>query len=100
MENKGKAETFIGFSIRANKCKIGVNAVATLKRANLIIVGFDATENTVKEAEKLQKKFGCPMIFTKEKTLEQMTFKSNAKVMAITDGSLAQAIIDNSQKDF
>ena len=37
MENKTKAETFIGFAIRARKSRIGVNASLTLKKANLVI---------------------------------------------------------------
>lgn len=100
MENKGKAETFVGFSIKAGKCKIGVNAIATLKRAKLIIVCKTASENSQKEAEKLANKFHAPIIKTKVKSLEEMTFKKNAKVMAITDESLSRAIIENAEKDF
>lgn len=100
MENKSKAETFIGFAIRARKHKIGVNAVSTLKKANLIVVCRTASENTVSDAEKLRKKFRCPMLITKEKTLGEMVHRENAKVMAIADAALAKAIIDNSEKDF
>ena len=100
MENKRKAETFIGFAIRAKKYKIGYNAVATLKRANLVIVCKTASDNGLKEAEKLSKKFRCPMLITKEKALEEITHRENAKVMAIADAALAKAILDNSEKDF
>lgn len=100
MENKTKAETFIGFAIRAKKFRIGANAVQTLKSANLIIACFSASENTKKQAEKIAGNFKCPLLITKEKSLEDITFKENAKVMAITDKALAKAILDNSEKDF
>ena len=100
MENRAKAETFIGFAIKARKCKIGANAVQTLKRANLIIVCNTASDNTKKQAEKFADRFHCPMITAITKTLEQLTFKDNAKVMAIADHALASAILENIQDDF
>ncbi len=100
MENKSKAETFIGFAMRARKYRVGVNAVGTLKKVNLIIICHTASENTVKDAVKLAGKFHCPAIMTKEKALEQITHRENAKVMAITDSALSKAILDNSKEDF
>ena len=100
MENKTKAETFIGFALRTGKYKIGVNAVNTLKRANLIIVCKSASENTKKDAEKLAKRFHCPQIETVNFTLEQLTYRENDKVMAVADKSLAKAILDNLENDF
>lgn len=100
MENKSKAETFIGFAMRARKYRIGVNAVGTLKKVNLIIICKSASENTVKDALKLANKFHCTAILTKQKTLEEITHRENAKVMAITDSALSKAILDNSKEDF
>ena len=100
MENKSKVETFIGFCIRAKKCKIGTNAVATYKKADLVIACCTASENTKKEAQKFAVKFNCPLLITRERKLEEFTHKENAKVMAIADASLAKAILDNSEKDF
>lgn len=96
---KSKAETFIGFSIRAGKYKIGFNACATLKKANLIIVCNSASENSKKEAESLSKRFKCPLLES-VKPLSSLTHKENAKVMAITDTALATAIINQSENDF
>ena len=100
MDNKSKAETFIGFVMRTGKFRIGANAAATLKRAELMIVCRTASDNTKKEAEKLAKKFGCPLIEPTKKTLDELTHRENAKVMAITDKSLSNAILSNSEKDF
>ena len=98
--SKSKAETFIGFAMRARKFRIGVNACMTLKRASLVIVCRSASENTKKDAEKLSNKFHCPLLETKEKDLQDLTHKDNAKVMAIEDKALAQAILSNSEIEF
>ena len=100
MENKSKAETFIGFAIRTGKYKIGLNAVATLKRAYLVIACKSASDNSKDQADKLARRFHCPIIETVEKTLAEYVHRENAKVMAISDKGLAQAIISNSEKDF
>ena len=100
MENKTKAETFIGFAIRARKSRIGVNASLTLKKANLVIVCSSASENTKKDADKLAKRFNCPVLETKSKMLEELTHRENAKVMSVCDEKLAEAIINNSEEDF
>ena len=90
---RSKGETYIGFALRARKCKIGVNACATLKRAKLVIVCKTAGESTFKEAKKLAAKFSCPLLTAKEKPLAEIAHKENAKVMAITDAALSKAII-------
>lgn len=100
MDNKKKAETFIGFAIRAGKYRIGANACQTLKKATLVIVCQSASENTKKDADKLAKKFDCPILETKDITLEELTHRENAKVMAIAEKSLSTAILSNSEKDF
>ena len=100
MENKTKAETFIGFAMRTGNFRIGANAVMTLKRAYLMLVCKDASDNTKKQAEKIARKFGCPLIEHKDKTLEEITHRDNARVMAIADKQLSAAILSNSEKDF
>ena len=100
MEQKSKVATFIGFSIRAGACKNGLNACATLKRANLMLVCYSTGKSTVDKATLLAKKLNCPILITKNKLLEDFTHKSNSKVMAITDKALAKAIIDNAKEDF
>ena len=98
--DKSKAETFIGFAMRTGNFRIGANAAATLKRANLMIVCSTASENTKKDAEKLARKFKCPLIEPQVKTLEEITHRENAKVMAIADQALASAVLENIQDDF
>lgn len=89
---KSKAETFIGFAVKAKKCKTGFNACCTLKRANLLIVCRSASDNTKSDVLKLSKKLHAPVYETVEKDLENIVFKENCKVMAITDFALASAV--------
>ncbi len=100
MEVKSKAETFIGFAMRARACKIGGNACNTLKKANLIIVCNTTGENTVKEALKLARRFRCKIIKCTDKPLAEYAHRENAKVMAITDLKLSEAIIANMNGEF
>jgi DNA primase catalytic core len=71
-----------------------------LKKANLIIVCKSASDNTKKQADKFASRFHCPIIETVTNTLEELTFKGNAKVMAIADQALASAVLENIQDDF
>ena len=100
MENRPKAQTFIGFAMKTGKFKIGTNAVQTLKRAYLVIVCHTASDNTKKESEKLARKFQAPLLETVEIPLSNYVHRENAKVMAIADKNLAQAIQDNAENYF
>ncbi len=99
MQTKSKLETFIGFIIRAKKCKVGGNAIGTLKKAHLIIVCKSASENTVALAKKFGNRFNCPVLKTENKLLEEFTFIDNGKIMAVTDYALAKAVTENMEKD-
>ena len=68
MENKTKAETYIGFAMRAGKFRIGTNAVLTLKRMDLLIVCKSASDNTKKHAQKIAREYNGPLLWTTQKT--------------------------------
>ena len=95
---KSKAFTFIGFAIKARKVKMGVNAVATLKRAELLIVCHTASENTVKDAASLAKKLKAKLFVLNEINLSEVTFKENCKLIAITDKPLSEAIFKSDER--
>lgn len=86
--------------MRAGKCKIGTGAVATLKRAFVVVVCETASDNTKKQAEKLAKKLKARFFITSGTMLEQITHKENAKVLALTDRTLSNAFADNTGKEF
>lgn len=89
-----KLNTFMGFVMKTGKYKIGLNAIATLKRALLIIVCDSASLNTKKEAIKFSARFHCPAYIAKT-PLEELTHRQNAKIMAIYEKKLTLAIIEN-----
>lgn len=94
MEKRSKVQTFIGFAVRARKLVTGSDSVKRLKRANLVLVCKTASENAKKLAENLSVKFSCPLLEC-QIPLENLCNKSNCKIAAVTDSSLANAIIDN-----
>ena len=96
MDSTNKFATFVGFAVRTGRFKTGVNAVATLKRADLILISADTGESTLKEGIKLAKRFKCP-VYKTVRPLEELTHKDNAKVMAVFDKKLAKAIVENGE---
>ena len=95
-----KVQTFLGFAIKARKYRVGLNTIATLKNVNLLVICKTISENSKKEAEKLAKKFKCPLLETKDVMLSELIHIEDTKIMAITDKNLANAVIENSEKDF
>ena len=100
MEKKNKAITLIGFAIKAGKCRIGTNAIATLKRVYLIIVCKSASDNTKKQAKDYGVKFHANVMVSVNKTLEEITYKENAKMLAITDRDFAKSIQEYAESEF
>lgn len=97
MEAKSKAQTYIGFAVRANKYRTGLNSVESLKKAELIIVCKTASENSKSQARKIAEKLCCNIFVTEKHTLSELVFKENVKIMAITDKNLSDAIKKNSE---
>ncbi len=100
MENKTKAQTFLGFCIRSNKYRVGLNSLKTLKKISLVIICESTQKSTREKAMSIAKKFNCKALSTNGVLLENMIYKENAKVMAVTDDALAKAILDNLEPDF
>ncbi len=88
---KSKAETYLGFCIRAGKLVCGVNAVAcTGKGVYLLVADKNVAKNSLKEIFKLKRKFSCPLVFAEG--LETLVGKANCRLAAVKDESLASAI--------
>ncbi len=91
---KSKAESYIGFCIKAGKLTCGFNAVeAEKKRVYLLILCGSASENAKKSALKLKNKFGCELAVTEGRLLEDITGRANCKLAAVRDHDLAKAIL-------
>ena len=97
---KSKAFTFIGFAIKARKLRCGVNAISTLKKADLLILCSSASENTKKDAVKLSKKLNAKLLVLNEVLLESVVYKDKCKLVAVTDNALAKAILNSGDSRF
>ena len=97
---RSKVETFIGFAIRAGKFRLGVNAISTLKKAELLIMCSTISQNSIKDAVKLAKKFRAKIILSKTHLLEDLVGKEHCKLMAITDRALSEAVLQNLDENF
>lgn len=93
---RSKIASYLGFARRAGKLTLGVHAAGALKHAYLLVADESVAPNNRKEIEKLQKKFGCGLIFVS--SLEDMTDKAQCKVAAVRDKNLAEAILKASQE--
>ena len=91
---KTKIFTYLGFAKKSGNLCIGANSLARLKkRAYLMISCKTATDNARKDAEKFAKAFCCPLYTSSDYTLEELVLKDECKTLAVTDESLAKAII-------
>lgn len=80
---------------------MGFNAVETIKKGvYLLVVCHTASENSRKQASKLQQKFGCPLIVCEGDTLENIVKKPLCKFAAVRDKKLAQALLAVTQEGF
>ncbi len=87
-----KLKTYLGFARRAGKLTLGVNAVSTLRGGvYLLVADSSASENTVKEIEKLSRKLSAPLIWTEQ--LEFLVGKESCKLAALKEQNLAEAIL-------
>ena len=91
---KTKIFAYLGFAKKSGKLCVGANSLSTLKkRAYLALSCKTSSENARKEAEKFAKSAGCPLYDSGDYTLEELLLKDDCKTAAVTDPSLAEAII-------
>ncbi len=98
---KSRAETFIGFCIKAGKLTCGFNAIATQRKdVFLLLLCSGASENAKKSAIKLMDKFHCEMMILLSGELERITGRENCKIAAVRDKNLANAILQAEDENF
>ena len=97
---KEKADTFIGFCVRARKITLGSGAIGTLRGGvHLIIVCSSAAKNTFRLALKYKNRFSCPLMICRC-GLENAVNKPGCKIAAVKDKNLAKAIIANACEEY
>jgi len=97
-----KIISYIGFALRARKVKLGVNAAETAKigAIKLLVLCSTASENTVKDAKSLAKKHGAKIVLSRQIPVEEIVHKENCKLIALLDGQLSKAILNNLNEHF
>lgn len=94
--NISKISAYIGFAAKARKIVFGTESITQKNRPyKLIILCGTAGENTVKQIVNYAEKTKSPLIVLNGVTIEDILKKPNCKVIAVTDGNLAKAIIEN-----
>lgn len=98
---RSKAESYIGFCRKAGKLTCGANAIEVQKKGiYLLLLCQSASENTKKNAQRLALKFGCTLLVSEGKRLEQLVGKENCKLAAVRDEGLAKAILSCAEDEF
>ena len=89
-----KIETYLGFCIRARKIIFGVEMIERQKKGGKLLMADGAIgKNSLKPTVQAQEKFACPLIMTDEGLLGEILHRPAVKAIAITDESLATAIV-------
>ncbi len=97
---KNKIETYLGFCIRARKIIFGTEMISRQKKGvKLLMVDGGIGANSLKIMIRAQETFGCPLLQTAAGALGAWTHKPAVKGLAVTDDSLAQAILAAAQSD-
>ena len=88
---RSKTASYLGFARRAGKLTLGVFAAGTLKKGVFLLAAEKTVgENSRKEILKLQKRFGCPLVYVEG--LGEMVGKSGCVLAAVRDRGFASAI--------
>lgn len=98
---RSKAESYIGFCRKAGKLTCGANAIEVQKKGiYLLLLCQSASDNTKKNAQRLAMKFGCALLVSEGKRLEQLVGKENCKLAAVRDEGLAKALLSCAEDEF
>ena len=90
---KDKAESLIGFAVKAGHVLYGIDTVeAARKKLYLIVLCDTVAENTRKKALSVAAAKHVPVIVSRNE-LQYTVGRKNCKVLAVTDRQMAEAIV-------
>ena len=96
---QSKTAAYVGFCFKSGKITVGSGAVGALRYGvYLIMVDGKSAKNSLRYALKYKNKFSCPLIVYKG-DFEELVKRPLARLAAIRDESLANAIINSGDPD-
>lgn len=94
---RDKVKTLLGFALRSGKVIFGVDNIISLnKKKHIVITSSDLSENSFR---RLKENISIPILICKYATLQEISYRDNCKVIAITDKQMAEAIKNNFNSD-
>ena len=91
-----KIKSYVGFAIKAKKVVIGQSLIKrTTQKIICMLLDVSASQNLKDLATNVASKQGCALILVEN--LQDMTHINDLKIIAITDESLGNAIIEQSK---
>lgn len=90
-----KIDCYVHFAVRSGKVIWGIDSlVKSRKRIKIVLYDCTLGQNSMKELEKYLNTNDVPSLQLPENYLNTLLKRENVKVLAITDDSLANAIIN------
>jgi len=90
-----KAESLLGFAIKAGRVIFGADNIVAAKKTYLILICKGLSENSVKKLLRQD-----AQILISNKPLEEVLHRPGCKSAAVTDKEMARAILQNSDNNF
>ena len=91
----GKTDSYIGFAVRSGRIVFGIDNVERYrKRMYALVICPTASDNLRESARRFAERKAIPLV-TVDRPLEDIVFKSNCKLEALTDANMAKAVIEN-----
>lgn len=86
-------DAYIGFAVRAKKATFGLECLLSLKQTPGVVL-YDETlgQSAKKKAQNFCESKGAAFLPVEEGYLNRVLKRNNVKIVAITDGSLADQI--------
>ncbi len=96
MQETDKFKSYVGFAIKSGKVLFGADTLlAYRKKVRVIIVSPDTQDNTLKKVTTYANDRGITLLRLRTELLENIVYKTNCKVIGVTDFNLGKAIIGN-----
>lgn len=90
---RDKIDALLGFAVKAGKIIYGIDTIeSTAKRFYSICICHTTADNTKRKTEAVANAKKVPLILSQHK-LEDVLYRKNCKVIAITDKQMSEAMI-------